>query len=623
MSVPFDRLSDSQKRVITQSARRLLVLAGPGTGKTEVLTHRIIFLINHEKVLPQEILAVTFSRNAAQGMKNRVAQSIGGNAEAVRISTLHSESLKTLGALGASPRFFVSDDEARMLMRDAIEDCGFAGQVGIKDCQIWVGLRKGENMLPAEIVANSPGDLSKFKAVYARYEELLRINRASDFGGLVVQVLRRLRTVQPEADPTSYVKHLLVDEFQDINASEVELIRHIARNSTTLFTVGDDDQSIYSFRGASPSFIRNFTADFTGQTEILQESNRCTDHILQGAKGIVSKASGYIVKSLQSARGPGNKIQVLISASERREAFWISNTIKAGISAGDWSLDKIAILCKSLEIARPVIDRLNRDGMPTSIWTSKGFASDGAVTTIMAYLRFFVDPHDNLALRTLIEKKTRSGIGMKGMTELRHLSESENRSLWDTMVGSADNPKLGRWGSNLYDLVHELSQLALQTVGVGLPMTIEIIANHLHVAERESVQNLIQVASNFPGQPTISDFLNELLRNRSLDLAGGVSQPSQTSSASIPVMTMHSSKGLGYETIFILGLDRGLLPDYRQDDGEQRRLLYVAMTRAMNSLYLCHSRRRVSHPPSRKWWFDPSPFISDIPSEHMDRIDNM
>src|SRR2546430_4325880 len=138
MSVPFDRLSDSQKRVITQSARRLLVLAGPGTGKTEVLTHRIIFLINHEKVLPQEILAVTFSRNAAQGMKNRVAQSIGGNAEAMRISTLHSESLKTLGALGASPRFFVSDDEARMLMRDAIEDCGFAGQVGIKDCQIWV-----------------------------------------------------------------------------------------------------------------------------------------------------------------------------------------------------------------------------------------------------------------------------------------------------------------------------------------------------------------------------------------------------------------------------------------------------------------------------------------------------
>ena len=623
MSVPFDRLSDSQKRVVTQSARRLLVLAGPGTGKTEVLTHRIIYLINQEKVLPQEILAVTFSRNAAQGMKNRVAQAIRDDAEAVRISTLHSESLKTLGTLGASPRFFVSDDEARMLMRDAIEDCGFLESVGTRDCQIWVGLQKGENMLPAEIVANSPGDLSNLKKVYARYEELLRINRAADFGGLIVQVLRRLRDVPAGADPTSYVKHLLVDEFQDINAAEVELIRHITLNATTLFTVGDDDQSIYSFRGASPKFIRNFAADFTGQTEILQESNRCTDHILQGAKGIVSKASGYIPKSLQSAKGPGNKIQVLVSASEKREAFWISNTIKAKVRAGEWSTDKIAILCKSLEIARPAIDRLNKDGIPTSIWTSKGFVNDEAVTIVMAHLRFLVDPHDNLALRTLVENKTRSGIGTKGMTELRHLAESESRSLWDTMVSSADHPKLSRWSSNLYNVVEELSQLTEQTGGVGLPQAIDIIAKHLRITNLESVQNLVQIASTFSDQATVSDFVNELLRNRSLDLAGGVSQPNQTGTASIPVMTMHSSKGLGYETIFIVGLDLGLLPDRRQDEGEQRRLLYVAMTRAMDSLFLCHSRRRASRPPSRKWFYSPSPFISDIPSEHMDSIDNM
>jgi len=588
-----------------------------------VLTHRIIYLINHEKVLPQEILAVTFSRNAAQGMKVRVGTAISGAAETVRISTLHSESLKTLGAMNASPRFFVSDDEARMLMRDAIEDCGFQGSVRIKDCQIWVGLRKGENMLPSEIVANSPGDLSNFKETYARYEELLRINRASDFGGLVVQVLRRLRDVPHEADPTSYVKHLLVDEFQDINAAEVELIHHISQNAISLFAVGDDDQSIYSFRGASPMFIRNFAADFTGQTEILQESRRCTDHILQGAKGIVSGASGYILKSLQSAKGSGDKIQVLMSASEKREAFWISDTVKKKTLAGEWSIDKIAILCKSLDIARPVLDRLNKDGIPTSIWASKGFVSDEAVTNIMVHLRFLVDPHDSLALRTLIEMRPRSGIGGKGVTELRHLAESENRSLWDTMVSSAGHPKLSRWSSNLYNIVQELSHLTAQTAGLDIAQTIDIVARHLRTGQRESVRNLIQIASNFTGQPTVSDFVNELLRNRSLDLAGGVSQPNRASSASISVMTMHSSKGLGYGTIFILGLDRGLLPDYRQDEGEQRRLLYVAMTRAEDSLFLCHSKRRVSRPPSRKWWYDPSPFIADIPSEHMERINNM
>ena len=490
-----------------------------------MLTHRIIYLINHENVLPQEILAVTFSRNAAQGMKGRVADAIGDVAEDVRISTLHSESLRTLGAMNASPRFFVSDDEARMLMQDAIDDCGFSSAIRTKDCQIWVALQKGENRLPTEIVANLSRDSTNFKQVYARYEELLRINRASDFGGLVIHVLRRLSGLPTQVDPTSYVKHLLVDEFQDINAAEVELIRHISQHATSLFTVGDDDQSIYSFRGASPIFIRNFVADFAGQTDILQESNRCTDHILQGAKGIVSRASGYIPKSLKSAKGQGNKVQLLMSSSEKREAFWISKTIKAKISTGEWNVDKIAILCKSLEIAKPVLDQLHNDGMQTSPWTSRGDVNDEAVTNIMAHLRFLIDPHDNLALRSLIEKRALSGIGRKGITELRHLAESENRSLWDTVVSSSNHVKLRRWSTNLHNVEQELSRLTAQTAGLDATRMIDKIARHLNVSQRKTVQTLMQIATNFTDQNAVSDFVNEIQRNRSLDLAGGVLQP--------------------------------------------------------------------------------------------------
>lgn len=618
MSIPYEQLSPSQKRVVSHSATKLLVLAGPGTGKTEVLTHRMIHVINSFHALPQEILAVTFSRKAAKEMTDRVALSLGAVAENIRICTLHAESLRILHAMRAATRFFVSDDEARTLMEDAIEDSGLSGSVKVRDCQTWVRLRKTENKLPPETVPTNDS-ISNLQRIYTRYEELLAFNKASDLDGLVLRVLRVLPGVQSEADPASYIKHLMVDEFQDINEGERQLIHLLSRHASTIFAVGDDDQSIYSWRGADPTIIRNFSADFIGQVEILQESNRCTNHILQGARVMVSNASGYIPKSLFSARGEGDQIRVLSSSSEIAEAFWIAREIARNVSAGEWSLAKIAIICKRLDLAEPLAKRLRREGINNIVWAPKGVMTDESVDEIMGYLRVLVDQSDNLAVRRCLESGSSRGVGRKGFAELRHIAESASQSLWSTMKNVANHPELRRWSSAFDRFCQTVETLMTQTAGLNPPQTINKVVESLRMRQRPNIMNLIQVAT-YLSELSVSGFVNEVQKNRSLDLAGGASEPAAGNSPSLSIMSMHASKGLTFDTVFVLGMDRGILPDFRGDLGEQRRLLYVAMTRAKNSLYLCHSRRRIM---GGKKFYTPSHFISEIPSEHLSHIRNL
>ncbi len=623
MTIPYDQLNDSQRRAVANPAPRLLVSAGPGTGKTEVLAHRIVYMINHWNVLPQEILAVTFSRKAAQEMRERVADLIGEVSKDVRISTLHSESLRMLSGMGAASRFFVSDYEARMLMQDALEDCGLSTSLRVGTCQTWVGLRKAENILPDEVaVSPTDKDTSDLKRAYGRYEVLLTFNRASDLNGLVTKVLRLLPKLKHEEDPTSYIKALLVDEFQDINEGERQLIHALSRHAEKLFVVGDDDQSIYSWRGANPEIIRNFAADFRGQVDFLQESNRCTDHILQAAKAIVAEATGYIPKSLRSARGPGNPVQVLSSSSENAEAYWIANEISKRVSNHEWSLKDIVIICKALNLAKPLLDRFRREGLPAVLWTSRGIVYDEAVINIITHLRVLHDLGDNLALRSCIENASASGIGRKGLTELRRTAESTHESLWVTMRDVDKHPKLSRWATPFKSFNQKIDRLVKQTNGLNLLDTIDNVARHLGTRKRQSVEELMKVCSNFGIDRSISEFIEEIRTNRSLDLAGGASEPTVESPESIAVMSMHSSKGLGFRVVMILGMDNGILPDYSRDLDEQRRLTYVAMSRAKDSLYLCHSRRRTGRPARQFAFNPPSNFISDIPLEHRTTINN-
>jgi ATP-dependent DNA helicase UvrD/PcrA len=621
LTVPFESLLPSQKRVVQNPADKLLVLAGPGTGKTEVLAHRIIHLINNFGALPQEILAVTFSRKAATEMRERVAGPLGALAENIRISTLHAEALRLLHGSHGAPHFFVSDLEARLLMQDAIEDTGFANLAKVKSCQDWVRLRKAEHLRPPQITSTDSNS-RMLKSIYNRYEELLTFNRSADLDSIVGKAVELLPTVLGGDNPASYIKYLLIDEYQDINECEHKLIHLLARFASKIFFVGDDDQSIYGWRGANPSIIRNYRLDFQGNTDSLEESTRCTNNILRAAVSIVSHDSGYVSKTLRSTKGDGRPVQVLHSSTETLEASWISQRIRGRVSNGEWQASKIAIICRRPDLADPVVDKLRRDGIESVYWRSGDILRDDAVQGILAFLRVTLDRADNLAVRLCFATKLGTGIGNRAYSRLRAIAEKQNLSLWGVLENSNAFPELSRWQSHFKRFVRSSEEIIASMDNLSPGAAVELVAKSLGTSSRAGAKKLKAVADRFSVESELSDFVDELHKNRSLDLAGGTAEPTDQSQNAVSVLTMHASKGLGFDAVFILGMEDRSLPSLNQEMDEQRRLLYVAMTRAKNELYLCTSQTRVG-PPARGFQFYlPSRFLNEIPSEVTNQIIN-
>lgn len=620
MPVPFDQLFPSQKRIVCHSARALLVLAGPGTGKTEVLTHRIAYLINKLGASPDEILAVTFSRKAANEMSERLKNSTDVDNSKIRISTLHAESLRILHIMDQAQKFLASDNEVLILMQDAIDDIGMSYILRCRECVFWVRLRKAENKLPHEIPEQDKNN-SIFKQVYNRYEEILDYNQAGDLDGLVMNVLR-CSYKDKGYNNFPNIKYLLVDEYQDINEAEHQLIQLLARNALQVFVVGDDDQSIYGWRGADPSIIRGFKSDFKdGQVEILQESARCTDHIIQGARAIVSRDPGYLPKPLRSARGEGNPIHILSSGSESGEAYWIANWIGQQIFKNGCSPKQIVIIGKRPDLAEPVVEHLRRRRINTIYWRSKGLFSDDSIREILAYLRLIIDRSDNLALRTCLESRSGWGIGKKGINRLRRTAEAEDRSFWYVMRNAARYPDLSRWRSTFESFTKRIENLVDRSENLEIVKVIDLIARGLRTHRLRNVEKFQMFVSSLPSELSLVDFIQEIHKNRGLDIAGGAPEPEEEIDA-VSIMSMHSAKGLTYDIVFILGMEEGSIPDPRQDEGEQRRLLYVAMTRARKELFLCYAKRRIGPPAKGFSFFNPSRFINEIPVQHRDYINN-
>jgi len=622
MSVSFEGLYAGQKEAVCHSADKVLVLAGPGTGKTEVLTHRIFYLIKQLGASPREILAITFSRKAASEMRQRISGFAGIDTSEVRMSTLHAESLRMLHAIGQAPRFIVSESEARMLVQDAIDDENLSSVFKrVKECERWIKLRKAENKLPNDIVDQNPRN-RLLTRIYGRYEELLRWNNAADLDGFVIKVSRILRTDSNAEASAITVRYLLIDEYQDINEGEYQLIKLLSRRCSKLFVVGDDDQSIYGWRGADPFIIRRFQTDFEdSQIVTLQDSARCTDHILRGAHAIVSKVPGYLSKNLRSARGTGSPIHILCSSSETREAYWIANRTRDWISEGSFTPRQMAVICKRLDLAEPVVARLQRMGIRSTYWRSRGFFSDKVVQEILAYLRILVDCRDNLALRTCLESRTGWGIGRVGINQLRRAAEAANTSLWDMMKSAQGHLGLARWATSFERFTRMLERLAVRSADLNLIEVIDLVARTMRAHRLRSVEILKNWAGRFPSDHSVNEFIEEVQRNRGLDLAGGAPEPEEDTDA-VSIMSMHAAKGLTYEIVFVIGMEHGSFPDPKHDEAEQRRLMYVAMTRARKELFLCYAKRRIG-PPARGFsFYRASNLLGDIPREHRDTIDN-
>jgi len=616
MSVSFDELSPKQKEIVKHETGSLLVLAGPGTGKTEVLIQRIAYLNSQKKIPSDRIIAVTFSRKAANEMIDRLRDFPGLETTPFRVSTLHAESLRLLNQIGIGRKFLVADDETRVLIKDAAEDLGIKRDWRtLTSLEKEIKLLKANNQVPSE-VAN--GNLQRF---YQRYEELLEFNSAIDLDGLVMRVVRELVS-GALSSPKAFEGHLLIDEYQDINQAEYRLIQILGTGAESIFIVGDDDQSIYAWRGADPDIIRNFSQDFpSGRTQILEQSRRCPRHILLGAYSIVSRDPNCIRKPLCSAKGDGALIHILLSRSYGAEAVWIADWMRKYLSKDSTKPSDIAVVAKNPGIAEALVDQLRIVKIDTAYWRSGGFLSDRNVLDILAYMRLIIDKEDNMALRKCIATAA-YGIGDVAERNLRLIAEKSACSLWEVMTNAQKFAKLSKWKKSIEGFVAKIKKMEDEFSELRLDQVVQSIAKEMGTDQLLNVKRLQDFAKPIGEEAELKDFLEELNKKKGVDLAGGGPQ-AETDAEAVAIMSMHSSKGLGFKIVFILGMDNGILPDMSQNEYEQRRLCYVAMTRAKEELFLCHSRMRKGPIARGQSFYQPSRFLGNIPKEHREIINQL
>jgi len=611
LPVPFDKLYPKQKKVIQHKAGPLLVLAGPGTGKTEVLTHRIAYLVNKHNINPKTILAITFSRKAAKEMAERLMDFEGFEENKPRISTIHAEALHLLSGLWDDKLFLLDNNETKWLIMDAARDIGLnLGARELKKLENEIAICKAKNLLPNEIPCINTRT-NWLINLYKRYEELLSFNRAIDLNGLVMKTVRLLSS----GDFVTKLEHICVDEYQDINESEFKFIQILAKNVTSLFVVGDDDQSIYGWRGANPNIIRRFSKDFPNGKEVLEESHRCTDHILQGAQAIVSKDPQYQPKPLYSVKGSGLPIRVLISKSWTVEALWIADWIQNSISKGLYEPQKIAILCKALKLADFLAEQLRINKLDYVYWRPSGLFTLDVIRDILAHVRLLVDKEDNFALRRCIRTATGRGLGETATYAIRKIAEKFSCSFWDSMVNANKHSKLQRWHNHINRFVSIVNELEEKSLDLELDKTLHLIAKEIGATNKRGVSKLEDFAKTLEPDTGLKELLSKVNKNRGLDLAGGTAEPEEEKPA-VQIMSMHAAKGLTFDVVFILGMDEDIFPDSHQDLNEQRRLCYVAMTRAKKELFLCCAQARKGPPARGLSFYCPSRFVNDIPKKH-------
>lgn len=608
MTVPFENLSAKQKKVVKHQDGPLLVLAGPGTGKTEVLTHRISCLVSKRRVPPENILAITFSRKAAKEMADRVTNDLGVKEEQLRVSTLHAESLRLLKEIGKSRKFLVADDEAWLLIKDAARDVGQStSRNSLKYLADKIRLFKANNKLPNEVEVSND-QAKRLKKFYQRYEELLDFNKTIDLDGLVLKVVRVLN---PSLNNQEV--HLLVDEYQDINQAEYKLIQILAEGAESLFVVGDDDQSIYGWRGADPSIIRSFKKDFkNSQVVVLEHSHRCPGNILKGAYAIVAKDPNCIPKTVCSSKGDGPPINILLSRSYTAEAFWITEWIEKYLAKDGTKPGHIAILTKSLKLAEFVMEQLRNTGTKATYWRSGGFFSNRNVLDILAHIRLIIDKEDNLALRRCTKTSTGRGIGDGAERRLCKIAEKNKCSLWEFVLDAQKFRELRTWRKSFKAFVNKINDMEKKFPTLGPGQIVQFIAKEMGTNRLSNVKKLEDFGKSLSEDASLKDFLAELDKNRGVDLAGGGPEP-EIKEEAVAIMSMHSAKGLGFKVVFIIGMDDGIMPDLDQDEYEQRRLCYVAMTRAKEELFLCHAKMRKGPIARGISYYNPSRFLYDIP----------
>lgn len=600
----------------------MLVLAGPGTGKTEVLTRKIAYLVGHKIAEPNEILAVTFTNKAAGEMRDRLQNFISRKTiQKIWISTIHSAGCSILrknGELtGLGSNFNIADaTETQMLLNDASYDIAVMLRQSFNELKARtheVAKEKANGKLSDEVKN------SQLRALYARYQELLKFHRAVDFHDLVIEPVRFLSSnTEILKRYRSKSKFLLVDEYQDVNHAENRFIRLLAGDGCGLFVVGDDDQSIYgSWRFADTGIILNFEKDFeNGISKPLDICFRSGEHIIQGALGLISHNDPNRKPKEIRCKHNDELIRVVKSAGYAREANWIAGYIEKRLIKG-YRPSQFLVVAEQWDYMNRLAQELETRKIPIlrriSSWLKAKSVGD-----ILACLRLIVEPDSNLALRRCLEILGH-GIGIKGIQTIRSIAIRKEISLWEVVKNSHHFRKLNRWQSSLLKFVNYLSDLEKEAKRKGIQKFIRFLAREMDNLEEPGVPEFLEYVRLLPPALTIEDLLQDIEKKRNRELEEGAVTADE-SEGCVALMTIHGAKGLGAYIVFVIGMEDGMFPNPTRDLHEQRRLAYVAMTRAEKRLFLCYSHIRRGRAGGNIPSYEPSIFLSEIPRKHIKEL---
>jgi len=638
----LNSLNDAQRQAVTAEPGNLLVLAGAGSGKTRVLVHRIGWLIEVLGVPPAGILAVTFTNKAANEMRLRIEELLERPIGGMWVGTFHGLAHRLLRAhwqeAGLAEKFQIldSDDQIRLLKR-INQSLGLdEGRWPARQCQWFINQQKDEGIRPSNLEHFGDEFLKTMIQVYQAYEQACERGGMVDFGELLLRS-HELWLKQPGllAWYQQRFGQILVDEFQDTNAVQYAWLRVLAGQSGKLTVVGDDDQSIYGWRGARIENIQQFTTDFSPATLIRLEQNyRSTSTILKAANELIANNSGRLGKELWTDGAEGEAISVYAAYNEQDEARFICEQIEQWVRQGHRREESV-ILYRSNAQSRELEEALLRINMPYRIYGGFRFYERQEIRNAMSYLRLVANRNDDAAFERVINTPVR-GIGNVTLETLRTLARSENLALWQAAQKAISQALLpARALLNVQGFIELVNRIEEYSASRELHETMDYLIRQSGLVPHhekeggekarsrlENLEELINAArgyqlENFPvdQEPRPLDYINGFLDKAALD--AGDTQADDYEDA-VQLMTLHSAKGLEFPLVFIAGMEEGLFPHKMSADSlqgleEERRLCYVGITRAMQKLYLCHAESRRLH--GEENLSRPSRFLREIPRE--------
>jgi DNA helicase-2/ATP-dependent DNA helicase PcrA len=637
----LDGLNDKQRDAVAAPPQHMLVLAGAGSGKTRVLVHRLAWLMQVERVAPYSLLAVTFTNKASQEMRNRIEQTIGVSLNNLWMGTFHGLSHRMLRAhyleAGLPQGFQIidSDDQYRLVRRVLKALNLDEKHWPPKQIQWFINARKDEGQRPGTMDAHGDFSLQTMIKIYAAYQEMCDRSGLVDFAEILLRSFELIKQ-QPQirAHYQQRFRHILVDEFQDTNSIQYEWLRLLAGTESKVMIVGDDDQSIYGWRGAKVENIQQFLKDYPEPVTIRLEQNyRSTGTILKAANCVIAHNSDRLGKDLWTDGEQGEAISLYTAFNELDEARFIVGRIREWKREGG-KLIEAAVLYRNNAQSRVLEEALIQDGINYRIYGGLRFYERQEIKDALAYLRLINNRQDDAALERIINTPVR-GIGDTTMDKVRENARSLQVTLWQSLQQMLANKQLtGRAANAISTFVQMIDQLEADSKDLSLDEQADHVIQMsglmaMYLAEKgekaqtrvENLNELVNACANATYVNTeemtpLSAFLSQAA------LEAGEYQAEEHSDA-VQLMTLHSAKGLEFPLVFIVGLEEGMFPSQQSGDDserleEERRLCYVGMTRAMQKLYLTHAESRRLY--GQEQYNRPSRFIREIPADCLEEI---